>query len=361
MLSCPVVLGNQTAWEHGCGETCGCKYHTFDELQLGDARGRKVHVMMPEGYFSSNRAFPVLYMNDGNAVMFDGEAGKGSLSLQMHNAVHRAMSLHSRDSPQTGLIVVAVVPLDRDTEYTHIGLPGGGGGGLTEYAEFLSGLLVPFIDAQYRTIVHSRGRAIGGCSHGGLAAFLLACRMPQTFGAALCFSPSLWLGMDSTGDDCDLGTREFGLDTLTGDRHLRCGDDELMAFCHMRYSQMYEECRQTFGCPGDRIKRGSATWPFSGKGDILCYHRPRFYLDWGLLRVGGMQNMLTEAMATKRCIEMAELLVSEHGYRTQGSASGSISELLTVEDRQGGHDMLAWRFRLPFALKWLLTGINSDA
>lgn len=355
-----VAVGVHSAWEHACGTSCGCKYHTFDELQLGDSSARKVHVLLPAGYSSCSLAYPVLYMNDGNAVMFDGEAGEGSPSLRMHDAVHAAAE--GAASSYTGLladyikiIVVSVEPLDRDAEYTHIELPGGGGGGLADYTVYLSDLLIPFIDAHYRTVAHSRGRAIGGYSHGGLAAFLAACRHPHTFGAALCFSPSLWLGMDSTGDENDL-LADSRVGTVRGDGG---GTGGLLAFCHMEESKLYEDCKAVLGSHRESIKRNGHVWPFANRGDSVMYHRPRFYIDWGLLRVGGMHNMLTEAMVTKRGTEMVGLLVNEHGYLIQGRVAGALSELMVVEDPHGGHDMLAWRYRLPRALKWLFTGIND--
>jgi len=348
-----VVVGGAPAWVHAAGE-CGCVYHTFDALEVGGEGPRKVHVLLPADYSGSGKGWPVLYMNDGRDVMFDGEAGEGSQSLRMHSAVHTGTDglWYGDDSEERasgGVIVVAVGPLDRDREYTHVRLPGGGGGGAAVYCAWLCGGLVPFVDENYRTVATAGGRAIGGCSHGGLAAFLAACWRPDVFGAALCLSPSLWLGMDSVADGEPL--------------ELRSADTEPLAFCHLRDGGLYRECQATFALPSRVTAERGTLWPCQRTDDeeeITVTYRPRLYLDWGLLRVGGMHNMLTEAMVTKRGRELVELL-QEHGYvSSNGSREDEHpSELMAVEDALGGHDTLAWRHRLPSALRWLIAGAKD--
>jgi diacylglycerol O-acyltransferase / trehalose O-mycolyltransferase len=57
--------------------------------------------------------------------------------------------------------------------------------------------LIPWIDAQYRTIAAPRGRAIAGLSMGGFGALTYAARHPGTYAAAASFSGALDIGSEA--------------------------------------------------------------------------------------------------------------------------------------------------------------------
>jgi endo-1,4-beta-xylanase len=75
------------------------------------------------------------------------------------------------------------------------------GGSNTRYYDSLDGSimaettiiseLIPHIDATYRTLASRAGRAIQGCSMGGMGAFKFAFKYPELFSSTLAFAPAM--------------------------------------------------------------------------------------------------------------------------------------------------------------------------
>ena len=156
---------------------------------------RRVYVCLPEGYRTKRQSrYPVLYMFDGHNVFFDSDATYGK-SWGMKEYMERS---------KKELIVVAV-------ECNHQG-----NGRLREYAPFdfendtlgaiqgqgklymdwLTGILKPDIDKNYRTLPDRENTLIGGSSMGGLMALYGATVYNHVFQRAACLSPSLWVDPD---------------------------------------------------------------------------------------------------------------------------------------------------------------------
>lgn len=160
---------------------------------------REVQVWLPPGYAEQpERRYPVLYLHDGQNV-FDAQAA-GS-EWQVDEAAQRGVA-SGRLQP---FIVVAVSSNDasRTDDYTPTAMTLSAerlgsklaerrGGGAPAYARFLVEELKPLIDARYRTRPGRADTAVGGSSFGGLASMWLALHRPETFGAALVVSPSVW-------------------------------------------------------------------------------------------------------------------------------------------------------------------------
>jgi len=95
------------------------------------------------------------------------------------------------------MIVVGVVNVDRDRDYTPTEAPEQAGGrlvfhasgGAPAFAEFLETELFPLIDSRYRTEPY---RVISGWSLGGLFAVHTYLERPDLFSAYLAISPSMW-------------------------------------------------------------------------------------------------------------------------------------------------------------------------
>ncbi len=282
--------GNQMAWFHDEGHSAGF-FHTYDRLQVGGQNNapRKVHVFLPREYEISGERYPVVYMNDGQTAFFPGGAAvKSWRTAEVLGTLYDANAIRK-------IIVVAVHPLNRDIEYTHTPIPSIGGGGLEDYTQYMADCLKPFIDRNYRTLSEARETTILGSSHGGLAAFYIACRRCDRFGNAGAMSPSFWVGLD-TG-----WTMFFPLAT----------------------SNLLDRTAPTL------------------QNKTI---RPRIWIDWGLVRTGGFHNSWIEDRATKRGREMAKLLCSKFGYERD-------RELFTCEDPQGVHAEESWSERLPLVLK----------
>lgn len=285
--------GGQRAWFQDEGHSAGF-FHTYEALDVG-GEPRKVQVFVPRDYEQSGTHYPVLYKNDGDAVFFSG--GANGLCWRMGETLSE---LYDQNAVRQ-VIVVAVYPVDREKEYTHVPLssqslnPEKSYGGVEDYANYLADHLKPFIDSCYRTLSQAQDTTIMGASLGGLAAFYTACRRPEQFGNVAALSPAFWVGLDG-------GLSIFK--SLDNSKLLKLTADTL----------------------ANKAKR------------------PRLWLDWGLLRNSGSQSKAIEAKTTRRGREMAKLLRDRFGY-VQGE------ELFVFEDPQGEHSEASWARRLPMALK----------
>jgi enterochelin esterase-like enzyme len=156
----------------------------------------KVAVYLPPDYGRTRHRYPVLYANDGQDM---AAVGLQSTLAQLYRA-------HTVEP----VIVVAIDMLaDRASAYglsdraTSRSLVGGSpigpiGTRAQDYSAWVAGVLVPYIDAHYRTRKSARERTMLGWSLGALNAFNLGWQYPDVFGRVGAFSPSFWLAADRT-------------------------------------------------------------------------------------------------------------------------------------------------------------------
>ena len=286
-----IAVGGQAGWEHDQGDESGI-FNTFDALDLPGAyhRARKVHVFLPRDYHAPNAAmtrYPVAYFQDGSNVFFS-DNGQGCWQMAQHlSDLYRGHALRQ-------VIIVGIVSPDRNEEYTHAPVPTVETCcQLPEYASYVAHQLKPWIDANYRTLPGPSDTAIIGSSHGGLAAFWTAGAAPGIFGMVGAMSPSFWVDMTPFGPETEL--QSSTLMRTVGDG-------------------------------------------FTG---TLA---PRVYLDWGLVRTGGIQNSVIESNAALRGAAMAELLRTDFGYDSQ--------RLHLVIDPAGDHSETSWGRRIGSVLTW---------
>ncbi len=298
LAASPIVVGGQQGWQHDPGFRGG-SFHTFDAFRPEgtQAPAHKVHVFLPRGYAQSNARYPVVYVNDGDTTFFPDGA------LRKNWRLHEALERLAERGPDSRLIAVAIVPVNRNEEYTHAPVAGRSGCcGLEAYATFITGPVKTFIDTHYRTRPDVQNTFTLGASHGGLAAFFTAARYPDRVGGAVAMSSSFWVGLDSL-----LGGGLPFPSSLRGSTLVRMLDTSLR------------------------------------RAEVL----PRMYLDWGLVRTGGPHNSIIEALATARGREMASLLREDYGF--------DADTLKTVEDAAGAHDEDSWARRVEAAFAFLLS------
>lgn len=164
------------------------------------AQAMRVRVYLPPGYAYGEQRYPVLYVNDGQ----DMEAV--ALVATLNN-------LYADDKILPIIVVAVDVPPDRMAGYGFfdrlrqraIVAPtkyGDVGADAWRYAEWLTSVLVPRIDASYRTQSDAKGRALLGWSLGAASAFGIGWQYPELFGQVGAFSPSFWLST-GTGSAAD--------------------------------------------------------------------------------------------------------------------------------------------------------------
>lgn len=302
-MSQPIFKGGQRGWAHDEGHAHH-RFHTWDALDVGSRFGpRKVHVLLPREIDDPGRRFPTLYLHDGDAVFWPGGAVGKSWNVP---GTLEGLRAAGRVEP---LIVVAVHPVARDAEYTHVDWAHGARpfGRLPEHAAYLAHEVKGFIDAHYPTLPEARHTAVAGSSHGGLAAFYTAMVHPDAFGKAAAISPSFFSGLDSLRH---------------GARAASLADSALLRAAVATLS-----------------RRES---------------RPVLWMSWGMKRTGGEHNSVVESLAAKRGAEMTALLRDRYGYQVQafdGESPVALgADLFTWVDQVGGHDEEAWAWHLRLVL-----------
>ena len=118
---------------------------------------RVVAVLLPAGYASSGRSYPVLYLLHG--------AGQDHSAFMARRAFVPAARRND--------MIVVMPAADRVLR---------GADAQARYETFIAAELVPYIDAEYRTTASPAGRAIAGISQGGGFAASTALRYPGVFG-----------------------------------------------------------------------------------------------------------------------------------------------------------------------------------
>lgn len=124
---------------------------------------RTAAVLLPTGYEESGERYPVLYLLHGGG--------------QDHTAFMARPGFAKR-ARQVEMIVV-MPAADRGALSP---------GAVERYETFLARELVPYVDANYRTLSAAPGRAVAGLSMGGMFAAGTASRYPAVFGTAGAFS-----------------------------------------------------------------------------------------------------------------------------------------------------------------------------
>ena len=133
-----------------------------------------VRILLPRGYASSRRRYPVLHL-------YHGTSGRASDWTTMGDAARTT----------DGLPLIVVMP--------DAGYDGDGGGwftnwfnqgewGVPEWETFHIGQLLPWVDDSLRTVARRRGRAVYGLSQGGFGSMSYAARHPHRFVAAGAYS-----------------------------------------------------------------------------------------------------------------------------------------------------------------------------
>ena len=177
---------------------------------------RKIWIYLPPGYENSDKDYPVLYMHDGQNL-FDG-----STSFTGEWEVDETLDQLS-ESRSLELIVVGIENdgPERIHEYTPYEL--------TSYASrvegaayvrFITEVLKPYVDVNYRTLTDREHTGIMGSSLGGLISFYAAMEFEETFGMAGVFSPSFQL------IDPDIPREEIIKPLPRTRMYLMCGDLE---------------------------------------------------------------------------------------------------------------------------------------
>ncbi len=150
-------------------------------------RSRRIWIYLPDGYASSGKKYPVLYMHDGQNVFEDSTSFSGEWGVDE--------ALDTLGKKQVEIIVVAIDHGgdERLNEYSPFDAARFGKGEGDLYVDFLVKTLRPYINKNYRTKRCFRHNYIAGSSMGGLISYYALLKYPNKWGGAGVFSPAFWI------------------------------------------------------------------------------------------------------------------------------------------------------------------------
>lgn len=174
---------------------------------------RQIWVYLPASYNSTEKEYPVLYLQDAQNLFDQSTAFSGEWRVD-----------EILDSLNIDMIVVGIEHggdkrIEELTPYPH---PEYKGGNAELYLEFIISDLMPEIKQRYRIRSGAASTFIGGSSLGGLFAYYSVLKNPEIFGKGLIFSPSFWYSEDifNLTESVDINTLQ---DTKM---YMRAGDSE---------------------------------------------------------------------------------------------------------------------------------------
>lgn len=167
-----------------------CKNTLTGNFEYIDIFDYKAIVYLPPDYYSKNKKYPVLYMQDGQNLF---DENTSFLGIEW-NADEWAEKL-IKENIISPMIIVGIYNRGdkRVDDYTPFYEKSRKRGGKAhEYLNFLCKELIPFLDSNFRTIKNRENRIIGGSSLGGLFSLWAGYEREDIFSGVVCMSPALW-------------------------------------------------------------------------------------------------------------------------------------------------------------------------
>lgn len=149
-------------------------------------RKRRISVLLPWDYATTNKRYPVLYLQDGQNL-FEDSAPFGTWGVD-----RRLAALAQRGMGDFIVVAIDHGGSERIKEFSPYDTPKWGDGLGQAYARFLAETLKPHIDTHFRTLPDRAHTGIGGSSMGGLISIYAGIMFPEIYSKFMIFSPSLW-------------------------------------------------------------------------------------------------------------------------------------------------------------------------
>ncbi len=150
-------------------------------------RYRKVWALLPYDYYTSDKSYPVLYLQDAQNLFNEG-SDYGNWEIDKKLSV---LTEYGRGD----VIIIAIEhgSDDRIKEYIFDNDHVANGSEGKKYIRFITDTLKPFVDRNYRTKKDRENTGIGGSSLGALISIYSGFLYPEVYSKLLIFSPSLWV------------------------------------------------------------------------------------------------------------------------------------------------------------------------
>ena len=154
---------------------------------------RRLFVYTPPGYDTNSREkYPVVYIQHGGGEDETGWAVQGKTDIILDNLI-------AEGKAKPMIVVIS------NGNVTAPGRTFGGysSKGMAPFKEEMTKNIVPFVDANYRTLPDADNRAICGLSMGGGQSFFVGLESPEYFGSVGVFSTGLFGGIRTSGSGFD--------------------------------------------------------------------------------------------------------------------------------------------------------------
>lgn len=162
-------------------------------VTMQDGRPRKVRVALPEDYDESDRAYPVLFMFDGQNLFDEEDSFAGTVW-----GVDRALDHLIREGKAEPMIIVGIDNKgeERLDEYGpwafQVERYSSRGEG-KDFARYFIEHMIPELEQRYRLSCSPRDRFLAGSSMGGLITAYIGTRYRGMFSSLGIFSISSWV------------------------------------------------------------------------------------------------------------------------------------------------------------------------
>lgn len=261
---------------------------SIESAVLGDAVEYSIY--LPEGYGTSERSYPVLYLLHGYT---DDETGWTQFG--------EVKQITDEAGTRIGVTDMIIVMPDAGVSWyinNH--------DGSVNYEDFFTRELIPHIDETYRTRATKEFRAVAGLSMGGYGALIMATKHSELFTAAAPLSAAVFLDDEMTEMPQERWNNTFGppfggglegnerltdhyrensiIDIMGSgdpevlnsvDYYIDCGDDDFLIRGNMElYNTMVQnEINAEF-----RVRDGAHTWDYwrTALPDVLEFVSARF-------------------------------------------------------------------------------------
>jgi predicted alpha/beta superfamily hydrolase len=169
-------------------EATDLRHHVISSDLLGGER--QLVVFVPEGYDTTDRRYPVLYMQDGQNLFDPTTSYVPGKDWRVDQTAQKLI----REGKIQPVIIVGVYHAGekRVDEYTPTKDAKRNGGKADKYLRALTEVIKPFIDREYRTHTCAWNTALAGSSLGGLFTLYAGIECPDVFGKLAAMSPSAW-------------------------------------------------------------------------------------------------------------------------------------------------------------------------
>lgn len=320
---------------------------------LGDPHLRPLLVQLPPGYPDEpQRRYPTIYVLQGLTGQVDQWLGRRPSAVPNVPESMDALFASGQAPPAIVVYVDAWTSLGGSQ---FIDSPGTG-----RYHTYLCEELVPYVDAEYRTLADAAHRAVTGHSSGGYGAMVNAMLRPDLFGAFATHAG------DALFELC------FASDFGTAARVLR----DRYAGSFERFWADYRE-RPGRSAPGDGVllnlwcmaacfstdANGTVRLPFDPETGRLVPEVWDRWLAWDPVR---MASTRAEALRSMRAIWIDAGRSDEHhldlaaeAFRRELAGLGVDEPAVHFELHDGGHGGSAWRY--PLAVAWLTERLTPSA